>query len=150
MRANGLRAKRSKNRGCAVASDKDKTKAYRGSEQQISPIYRHKTNFPLQNYATIPSFPKNIFAWCGVRLLLCVKRGKSGLLRLGFHLTNGYRKVRESATESKPPRVAWARVKWRGKSPPSAKQLALQANPIRSKNGRLEISHFSHSLKISL
>ena len=30
------------------------------------------------------------------------KRGKSGLPRLGFHLTNGYREVRESATESKP------------------------------------------------
>lgn len=41
---------------------------------------------------------------------LCVKRGKSGLPRLGFHLTNGYRKIRESATESKPPSANLMRI----------------------------------------
>lgn len=45
----------------------------------------------------------------------------------GFHLTDGYRKIRESATENKP--LFIVRVKRRGKSSPDSKQLESHCKP---------------------
>ena len=46
----------------------------------------------------------------GRPLLTQVRRGKSGLHRAGWSITSTDRKVRESATESRPPRLVRAPV----------------------------------------
>ena len=75
----------------------------------------------------------------GWSLLTIVRRGKSGLHRVGWSVTPTGRKARESATESKPPwrleppskRAAAVRVKRCGKSAPAAgaTRLARQTPP---------------------